>query len=68
MTGYIGTVRMSDIQRCPKRSMLAGHYRDDGTCRCDEREPLTAELEALRAQRRELDERIADVRFKLARA
>lgn len=24
----------SDIGRCPKRSTLTGHYRDDRTCRC----------------------------------
>lgn len=28
------TVKLSDIQRCPKHSMLPAHYRDDGSCLC----------------------------------
>lgn len=28
------TVKRSDIQRCPKHSLLPAHYNDDGSCRC----------------------------------
>jgi hypothetical protein len=27
-------VSTADIERCPKHSLSAGHYRDDGTCMC----------------------------------
>jgi hypothetical protein len=27
-------ISTSDIDRCPKHSLLAGHYRDDGSCEC----------------------------------
>jgi hypothetical protein len=33
----IKVVRASDITRCPVRSLLPGHYRQDGTCRCKSR-------------------------------
>lgn len=29
-------IRRSDIDRCPLRSLLPAHYRDDGTCLCVE--------------------------------
>ena len=43
----IRTVYSSDVERCPKHSLAATHYRDDGSCRCDERteaEVLVAQL------------------------
>jgi hypothetical protein len=27
-------IRSDDIARCPRRSLLPGHYREDGTCLC----------------------------------
>jgi hypothetical protein len=27
-------IRMSAIERCPRKSLLPAHYRDDGTCLC----------------------------------
>lgn len=35
----VKVIRSGDIDRCPKRSMLPGHYRPDGTCRCPRPEP-----------------------------
>ena len=29
-------IRMSDVNRCPIKSLSPAHYRDDGTCRCEE--------------------------------
>ena len=28
------TIKISDVQRCPKQSLLPGHYRVDGSCKC----------------------------------
>ena len=28
-------VKLSQLKKCPNKVMLAGHYRDDGTCLCD---------------------------------
>jgi hypothetical protein len=36
MTVLWFTIRSSDINRCPKRSLAAEHYNEDGSCRCDE--------------------------------
>lgn len=30
------TVRSSDIAACPIQSLSPSHYREDGTCLCDE--------------------------------
>jgi hypothetical protein len=30
------TITLTDVLRCPRHSLLPDHYRDDGTCRCDE--------------------------------
>lgn len=30
-------VKASNIAKCPKRSLLASHYHDDGSCRCAKR-------------------------------
>jgi hypothetical protein len=32
----IKIIKHSDIANCPKRSLLPQHYRDDGTCLCDD--------------------------------
>jgi len=37
-------LKSSDIGRCPKMSLLPAHFRDDGTCRCDEREQARTEV------------------------
>jgi hypothetical protein len=29
-------IHVSDIMKCPHVIFLAAHYRDDGTCRCNE--------------------------------
>jgi len=33
----IRTVYSTDVERCPKHSLSPTHYRDDGSCRCEER-------------------------------
>jgi len=35
------TIRSSDIERCPRRSLSPSHYQEDGTCRCPERQEET---------------------------
>ena len=30
------TIRQSDIARCPHVILVASHYREDGSCRCDD--------------------------------
>ena len=30
-------IKQSDICRCPHYIVVPGHYRDDGTCRCDDK-------------------------------
>ena len=32
----IKIIKQSDILRCPKVILLPEHYREDGSCRCDE--------------------------------
>lgn len=56
----IFTLKRSDIQRCPIKSLEVGHYREDGTCRCpstpagrdlpEVREPKPGSNEAIRQQ------------------
>jgi hypothetical protein len=46
----IRIVKSSDVAACPKTSLLPGHYRDDGSCRCDEREIAKAEVDRLRTE------------------
>lgn len=36
-------VTSEDIARCPIQSLKPEHYRDDGTCRCDEEPPFPEE-------------------------
>lgn len=59
-------ISSADLARCPKFSLLPAHYRDDGSCRCDEREALTLELDQLLDEQRRLRERVAQVRARLA--
>lgn len=33
----IFAVKVSDLVRCPRRSMLVAHYRPDGSCLCTEK-------------------------------
>jgi len=44
----IHIITRRDVERCPKRSLSASHYRDDGTCRCDERAEAQADVVRLR--------------------
>lgn len=32
----VKTISMADIRRCPNFILAPIHYRDDGTCRCDD--------------------------------
>lgn len=32
----IRTIRRSDIQKCPNTIMVASHYRDDSSCKCND--------------------------------
>lgn len=29
-------IKQSDMRRCPHFIMMPSHYREDGTCRCDD--------------------------------
>jgi hypothetical protein len=29
-------IKQADMMKCPFFIMFAGHYREDGTCRCDD--------------------------------
>jgi hypothetical protein len=33
----IRTIKQSDMLRCPHYIMMPDHYRDDGTCRCNDK-------------------------------
>lgn len=60
-------VRSSDLQACPKRSLLPQHYRDDGTCRCNEREAAKLAVEKAQKEAIEGRERV-DQQLREARA
>jgi len=32
------SIKQSDMQKCPHFIMVAEHYRDDGTCKCNDPE------------------------------
>lgn len=49
-TALAKVIKSSDIGRCPKKSLMAEHYRKDGTCRCDEREAAQTALAKARAE------------------
>ena len=51
---------LSDVARCPKGSQLPDHYREDRTCRCDEREQVVAEVHAAKAEVARARARLAD--------
>lgn len=34
----VRTIRQSDVQACPHFILVPEHYRDDGSCRCDDPE------------------------------
>jgi hypothetical protein len=34
--GTIYTMKQSDVHKCPHYIMMPDHYRDDGTCKCNE--------------------------------
>lgn len=52
-------IKRSDIDRCPSRSWLAGHWRDDGTCLHELPAALRADAEAQVCGRLELDDVLA---------
>jgi hypothetical protein len=37
----IRSIKQSDIQACPHHVYDADHYRDDGTCKCNDPSDLT---------------------------
>jgi hypothetical protein len=37
----IKTIKASDIAACPRKSLAADHYRDDGSCKCKRPKPKT---------------------------
>jgi hypothetical protein len=41
------TVRNSDLDRCPAHRLDAGHYNEDGTCRCPPPPPADPRGDAL---------------------
>ena len=34
----IREIKQSDMRKCPHFIMVASHYREDGTCKCDDPE------------------------------
>jgi hypothetical protein len=42
-----------DLMNCPKSSLLPSHFRDDGTCRCDEREEAQRDIARAEAAARQ---------------
>ena len=34
--GTVYTMKQSDVHKCPHYIMMPNHYRDDGTCKCNE--------------------------------
>jgi hypothetical protein len=36
-TGRVRTMKRSDLAKCPHLIILPSHYRDDGSCRCNDR-------------------------------
>lgn len=55
-------ISSADIARCPKHSISARHFREDGSCRCDEREEAKAEVASARQAVREARERLSKAR------
>lgn len=49
MSAVVRVVRGSDVAACPKFSLLPAHYRDDGTCRCADRDLARARVDEARA-------------------
>ena len=43
-------IQSSWIRKCPKTSLLPDHYREDGSCRCDEKGAAKELYDRLRAQ------------------
>jgi hypothetical protein len=43
----IRTLSTADLTRCPKTSLLPAHYRDDGSCLCNERAEAQADVARL---------------------
>lgn len=35
-TGTVYTMKQTDVHNCPHYIMMPNHYRDDGTCKCNE--------------------------------
>jgi leucyl aminopeptidase len=44
-----------DIARCPKQVWTPKHYREDGSCRCNERDEAMAVLKEATALKRRVD-------------
>jgi hypothetical protein len=63
----IRIVKRSDITACPKLSLSPAHYRDDGSCRCNEREACQEQVDRLWADLQEAREALRGARERLDR-
>jgi hypothetical protein len=36
-TARVVVLKQSDLQKCPHFILVASHYRDDGTCKCNDK-------------------------------
>lgn len=61
-------ITLGDIRHCPKKSMLPGHYRTDGSCKCGQRQQAKDRLAELEVRRRTLDEQIRQAREEVRRS
>lgn len=59
-------IRASDIARCPKTSMLVAHYREDGSCRCNEHLAAQSRVALLEDAKRRINVELAKAREDLA--
>jgi len=48
------SIRVSDVAKCPKHSMLGAHYYEDGRCRCLERADAKREIARLEVKMKNL--------------
>jgi hypothetical protein len=58
----IHIIKRSDMARCPKHSMSPQHYRDDGTCRCNEQAEAEVAVTEAEAEVRSAQRHLAAVR------
>jgi hypothetical protein len=49
MPAHVRVLSSSHICACPKMSLLPMHYRENGSCRCDERDAATQAVAVAKA-------------------